>query len=70
MAAVAPDVQCIRKHGIIAMVLWTYSSKRGVFCFTVTTRVHRLNRVSRVSRISRVIGLGLGLGLLLLIRLA
>jgi len=70
MAAVASDVQRTWKHGIIAMVLWTYSSKRGVFCFTVTVRVHRFSSVSRVSRISRVIGLGLGLGLLLLIGLA
>jgi len=31
MAAIASDVQCIWKHGVVAMVMWTYSLKRGGF---------------------------------------
>jgi len=48
MASMVPDAQCIQKHGIIAMVLWTYSSKRrfillllqlGLVGFSWVTRV-------------------------------
>jgi len=40
MAAIAPDVQFTWKHGIVAMVLWTNSSKRGKFLsFTITVQV-------------------------------
>jgi len=40
MASIVPDVHSIQKHGIVVMVLWTNSSKRGEFHhFTVTERV-------------------------------
>jgi len=31
MFTIASDVQCIRKHGIVAQVWWTYSLKREKF---------------------------------------
>jgi len=42
MVTIAPDVQCIWKHGVVAKALWTYSSKKWVFI------VLRFSRVSRV----------------------
>jgi len=40
VAATAPNVQCIWKHDIVAIVLWTYLSKRGKFYrLTVTVKV-------------------------------
>jgi len=49
MAAMAPDVRFSRKHGVVAMVLWTYSLKRGVLSFQLS-----LLQIVRVSRVSRV----------------
>jgi len=40
MASIVPDVQCIRKDGVVETVLWIYSSKTGEFYrSTVTVRV-------------------------------
>jgi len=44
MDSIVPDVDSVRKHGIVGMVLLVYSSKRGKFhCFTVMVRVTTLS---------------------------
>ena len=44
----------IRKHGIVAIVVWAYSFKIDEFYrFTVMVRLVEFSRVSKVSRISR-----------------
>ena len=53
----APDVQCISKHGVVEKVLCTYWSKEVSFIVLLMrlelvvgfSRVHRVSRVSTVS---------------------
>jgi len=55
-----PDVQYVPKHGIVAMVLWTYLSKRGVFIILLFQLGLVEFRVSSVKWVKSVLGLGLG----------
>jgi len=55
MASIVPDVRCIRKDGVVRVVLWAYSSKRGEFHRSAVTV-----KVSRVRvRFSDRVGKGL-----------
>ena len=49
-------MQFVRKHGVVGMVFWACSSKRGEFRrFTGTVRVSiGFSRVGRVSSLSKV----------------
>ena len=60
-------MQCVRKYGVVGILLWACSSKRGEFrCFTGTVRVSRANearvgiRVSVRIRVSLVLVIGWG----------
>jgi len=55
MAAIAPDVKCIRKHGVVAIVLWIYSSKRGEFIsFYCYGQGYRVSTVSKIRASVRI----------------
>jgi len=56
MTAIGPDVQCIRRDGVVAKVLWIYSSKRGEFYCSILLRLGLLG-------FSKELGLGLTLAL-------
>jgi len=55
MARTVLHIQCIRKYGVVAMVLWAYSLKKGEFHhFTVMVRVSSVTAMVSVSVTIRV----------------